>query len=117
MYKFVQSARLSPANDPRVGTGPGRTELIIQACAFQAVATKIIVGTEFRLTLSKVTNTVEFTDEPIAFRARLRRACSLLRSGVGELFLWPVGWVNFATATPCREIPIPGNERAVTPLA
>lgn len=66
---FVPTPRLIPANDPRVGTGSGRTELIIQARVFQAVATKTTVRTEFRLILSKVTNTVALTDEPIAFRA------------------------------------------------
>jgi hypothetical protein len=47
------------ANDPRIGTGSGRTDLIIQAREYQAMATKTIAGTEFRLILSKVTNSAE----------------------------------------------------------
>src|ERR1700744_1707250 len=41
------------ANDPRIGTGSGQAELIIQAREVQAVATDTIAGTEFRLILSK----------------------------------------------------------------
>jgi hypothetical protein len=47
------------ANDPRIGTGSGQAELIIQAREFQAVATDTIAGTEFRLILSKVTNSAQ----------------------------------------------------------
>ena len=47
------------ANDPRIGTDSGQAELIIQAREFQTVATDTIAGTEFRLILSKVTNSAQ----------------------------------------------------------
>jgi hypothetical protein len=47
------------ANDPRIGTGSGHSELIIQAREFQMVAAKTIASTELRLILSKVTNSAE----------------------------------------------------------
>ena len=47
------------ANDPRIGTGSRHTELIIEAREFQAAAMKTMFGTEFRLILSKVTNSAE----------------------------------------------------------
>lgn len=47
------------ANDPRIGTGSGQSELIIQAREFQAVATRTVAATELRLVLSRVTNSGE----------------------------------------------------------
>ncbi len=51
--------RVFHANDPRMGTGTGQNELIIQAREFQMFVSKQLAGTVFRLTLSKVTNSAE----------------------------------------------------------
>ncbi len=47
------------ANDPRIGTGSGRGDLIIQAREFQMVAIKQVLGSEVRLTLAHITNSEE----------------------------------------------------------
>lgn len=47
------------ANDPRIGTGAGQGSLLIQAREFQVMAAKRIVGTELKLTLSRIANSAE----------------------------------------------------------
>jgi hypothetical protein len=47
------------ANDPRIGTGSGAGSLIIQSREYQMVASKLIQGTELRLTLAHETNSAE----------------------------------------------------------
>jgi hypothetical protein len=47
------------ANDPRIGTGSVRGNLIIQARVYQMFATQQIAGTEVRLTLGRVANSAE----------------------------------------------------------
>jgi len=49
------------ANDPRIGSGTGRGTLIIQAREYQMHATKQILGSEVRLTLSHITNSAELS--------------------------------------------------------
>lgn len=46
-------------NDPRIGSGDDRGQLLIQAREFQMVATKLVEGTEVRLTLARVANSAE----------------------------------------------------------
>ena len=48
------------ANDPRIGTGQERGQLISTAREYQLVATKAIAGTELRLTLGQVATSSEF---------------------------------------------------------
>ncbi len=47
------------ANDPRIGSGNGRGDLVIKAREFQMFAAKQLFGTEFRLTLAHITNAAE----------------------------------------------------------
>ena len=47
------------ANDPRIGSGSGHGALIIQSREYQLVATKLVAGTELRLTLAHQTNSEE----------------------------------------------------------
>ncbi len=47
------------ANDPRIGSGIGRGDLIIQAREFQLFATKQVLGTEVRVTLAHITNSAQ----------------------------------------------------------
>jgi hypothetical protein len=47
------------ANDPRIGSGLGRGDLIIQAREYQVFASKQVLGNEVRLTLSRITNSAE----------------------------------------------------------
>lgn len=47
------------ANDPRIGSGDGHGQLMIQAREFQMVAAKLVQGTEVRLTLARVANSAE----------------------------------------------------------
>lgn len=46
-------------NDPRIGSGDGRGQLLIQAREFQMVASKLVEGMEVRLTLARVANSAE----------------------------------------------------------
>jgi hypothetical protein len=46
-------------NDPRIGSGTGRGQLIIQAREYQMLATKQVLGAEIRLTLAHITNSAE----------------------------------------------------------
>ncbi len=52
-------AKAFHANDPRIGTGSDRGDLIIQAREYQMFATKQILGNEVRLTLAQITNSAE----------------------------------------------------------
>ena len=52
-------AKAFHANDPRIGTGDGRGDLMIQAREFQLFATKRVLGNEVRLTLAHITNAAE----------------------------------------------------------
>jgi hypothetical protein len=46
-------------NDPRIGSGDDRGQLLIQAREFQMVASKLVEGTEVRVTLARVANSAE----------------------------------------------------------
>ncbi|WP_348269648.1 TonB-dependent receptor [Edaphobacter paludis] len=52
-------AKAFHANDPRIGDGSGRGDLIIQAREYQLFATKQVFGNEVRLTLAHITNSAE----------------------------------------------------------
>jgi hypothetical protein len=47
------------ANDPRIGSGTGRGDLIIQAREFRLFAAKRVLGNEVRVTLAHITNAAE----------------------------------------------------------
>jgi hypothetical protein len=47
------------ANDPRIGSGTGRGDLIIQAREFRLFAAKRVLGNEVRVTLAHITNSAE----------------------------------------------------------
>lgn len=46
-------------NDPRIGAGSGRGDLIIRSRAWQLITTKIVAGTQLRLTLGRVSSSGE----------------------------------------------------------
>jgi hypothetical protein len=55
-------AKAFHANDPRIGSGRGQPDLVIQSRAYQMVATKLIEGTEFRILLEHVTSSQELAE-------------------------------------------------------
>ncbi|WP_348268074.1 TonB-dependent receptor [Edaphobacter sp. DSM 109919] len=52
-------AKAFHANDPRIGDGSGRGDLLIPAREYQLFATKQVLGNEVRLTLAHITNSAE----------------------------------------------------------
>jgi len=52
-------AKAFHANDPRIGNGSGRGDLIMQAREYQLFATKQVLGNEVRVTLAHITNSAE----------------------------------------------------------